>query len=133
MKESIPRPSEVLEAQEQKEKHDSGLEQANFYRKFLDTFKSDVLSKVQESGVFGKYSESNAGREDPMTTIVKLKEFTLCTPDHLAVYINSDANKANRDLGTSETVNYNVEELADLTPSEFVKKIEELKSTLVKE
>jgi len=68
------------------------------------------------------------------TTRLKLREFELCDPRSLAGYISEAMQEANKILDTSvKNVQVNPEQIANMTPVEFISYVEELKSSLIKD
>src|SRR3989338_4422935 len=122
-------PSEFLEAQEKKEKHDQGREEAAFYRAFLDSLKREVLRQINRKDL-----NQALGNVDLNTTNLPLRQFEYCDPQFIAKYIQDAGAEAAKITGQGGVRNLssNPEQLANMTPAQFVRYIEKLKSSLIK-
>lgn len=120
---------EYVEAQDKKEQREKGREEAKFYRHLLDNFQGRVFDKLLRKDLNKKL-----GKVDLNTTTLKLREFDFCTPDNLGSYIKQAMEEASQIVDNPpKSISANMEQLADMTPSEFVVYIEGLKSSLIKE
>ncbi|OGZ01259.1 MAG: hypothetical protein A3B13_03525 [Candidatus Liptonbacteria bacterium RIFCSPLOWO2_01_FULL_45_15] len=120
---------EYVEAQDKKEQREKGREEAKFYRHLLDSFKRRVADQLVRKDLSRKLGEI-----DLNTTTLKLREFEFCDPYSLNEYIKQAMEEANEVVDNPpKSVSVNPEQLADMTPSEFVVYIENLKSSLIKD
>jgi len=120
---------EYVEAQDKKEQREKGREEAKFYRHLLDSFKRRVADQLVRKDLNRKLGEI-----DLNTTTLKLREFEFCDPYSLNEYIKQAMEEANEVVDNPpKSVSVNPEQLADMTPSEFVVYIENLKSSLIKD
>ena len=118
-----------MEAQDKKEQREKGREEAKFYRHLLDSFKRRVADQLVRKDLSRKLGEI-----DLNTTTLKLREFEFCDPYSLNEYIKQAMEEANEVVDNPpKSVSVNPEQLADMTPSEFVVYIENLKSSLIKD
>ena len=116
----------MLEAQDGKEKYERGVEQAENYRKFLDAFKERLWTNLnkRERGLVSYKSP----KIDLETTTMPIGGFYVTD-------IRQCVENARADVGfpSNEKIDFDLEEIAQMTPSEFLKKIDELKASLRKE
>lgn len=121
-------PSEFLEASDKAKQYEKGREQAKFYRLFLDNFRSAVVSQLLRKDLNGKL-----GVVDMNTTDLPLKKFEFCDIEDIREYMKNALNEANETAGTSENLTgANPTQIADMTPIEFYRYIDDLKATLIK-
>src|SRR3989338_8322240 len=121
-------PSEHMEAQDKKEQHDKGREEAKFYRQLLDNFYGKIINQAVRTDL-----NKELGQVDFDTTDLKLKQFQFCDAAGMEIYMKEAANSAAQALGMKNyNINFEVNSLAEMTPSEFHRYIEKLKSSLIK-
>jgi len=121
--------SEYFEAEDKKEQHAKGREEAKFFRHLLNTFKDKVTKQLLKKGV-----NENLGEIDINTTALKLRDFEFCGPAFLEGYLREAQEEVNKMV--DEPIKgfvVNVEQIADMTPTEFVDYIESQKSSLIRD
>jgi len=122
-------PSEYFNAADKAKQHEKGREEAKFYRNFLDFFRNKVVSKLLQKDI-----NEGLGDIDIDKTDLPLSKFRFCDSNSLMQYINEAMKEANQIAGTSiKSIRVNTETMANMTPIEFHKYIEELKESLIKE
>ena len=120
---------EYMEAQDKKEQREKGREEAKFYRHLLDSFKSRVVGQLVRKDL-----NKELGEIDLNTTTLRLREFQFCDPGNLNDNMKGAMMEASQVVDNPpKSISANMEQIADMTPSEFVVYIEDLKSSLIKD
>ena len=122
-------PSEHMEAQDKKEQHDKGREEAKFYRQLLDNFYRKIINQAARTDL-----NKELGQVDLNTTDLKLKQFKFCDVASMQTYMKEAADSVAQALGMKNfNLSFEVNSLAEMTPSELHQHIENQKSSLIKD